>query len=58
MGLVKVSHEIGHGRHSKRKVNVNVTRGLISGISDDVKLLVRAYAKPDVSAVVAEGADV
>jgi hypothetical protein len=32
-------------------VNVNVARGLISGVSDDVKLLVRAYAKPNVSAV-------
>ena len=51
MALVKVSHEIGHGRDPKREMNVNVARWLISGISDDVKLLVRAYAKPNVSAV-------
>jgi hypothetical protein len=50
MGLVKVSHEIGHGRDPKRQVNVNVARGLIGGVSDDVKLLVPAYAKPNVSA--------
>ena len=41
----------GTGRDPKRQVNLNVARGLISGVSDDVKLLVRAYAKPDVSAV-------